>query len=74
MSKKKLSEFHYHEALDRTYIIINIIENSLTYHPVFKKHKKLRKKVNKAIDVLCDAYQEIGKMEVKKFGINIENQ
>jgi len=60
-NKQKLDEFHYHEALDRTYVLINIIENELKSHPVITKHKILKTKVKLAQKHLLDLYQLIGK-------------
>jgi len=62
----KLDDFHYHEALDRSYIIENIIEELLINHAVFKKHKKLRKKVVKAQTLLTEVYQEVGSLSILK--------
>lgn len=65
--KKKLDKFYYHEALDRTYCCIDIIENMLVMHPVIKKHKKLRKKIKKAQEHIIDAYQLIGNLDIMLF-------
>jgi len=70
MSKKKkikLDEFHYHEALDRTHVVTMIIEDNLVSHPVFGKHKKLRKKIQAAQSLLCDVYQAVGNTSFSKF-------
>lgn len=61
--KNKLDEFHYHEALDRTYLIGSMVNDTLTTHPVYKKHKKLKKKINKVEDLLAELYQEMGDLE-----------
>jgi len=66
MSKKKLDSFHYHESLDRTHLILSSIEDHLLDHPVFENHKKLRKKVQDASDLLMDVYQTLGTIEYKK--------
>jgi cell fate (sporulation/competence/biofilm development) regulator YmcA (YheA/YmcA/DUF963 family) len=70
MSKKKiknLDRFHYHEALDRAYLCADILENTLIAHPVIKKHKELRKKINKAQQLIMDAYQIIGGLKIINF-------
>jgi hypothetical protein len=69
MSKKKhkLDQFHYHEAVERAYIVGYMGELFLIGHPVCKKHKKIRKKVRKALQLLAEVYQEIGYLEFKKF-------
>jgi|GEM_PF-1443264 len=63
--KNKLDEFHYHEVLDRTYMINEIIENFLINHPVVKKHKKIETDIENAQDILYEVYQEIGKLIIK---------
>ena len=68
--KKKignLDEFYYHEALDRSYIVANMIQEVLIEHPVVKKHKKLNKRINKAQQLIIEAYQIIGGLEIDLF-------
>lgn len=65
--KEKLDEFHYHEALDRCYMLNNQIDEFLFEHPVVQKHKNLKKKVDRAITLLAECYQEIGGLEAVLF-------
>jgi hypothetical protein len=58
--KKKLDKFYYHEALDRSYCIANMMEDMLVTHPVIKQNKKIKKLIGKSQRYLLDAYQEIG--------------
>lgn len=58
----KLDEFHYHEALDRTYIVTNFVESSLAEHPVFTQNDELGKEINKIISDMSNLYQRIGGM------------
>lgn len=68
MSKKsKLDEFHYHEALDRSYVVGEIIENTLATHPVIKKHKQLKTKIEKAQELIIEVYQELGGLSITLF-------
>jgi hypothetical protein len=73
MSKKKLkkigklNEGFYIEAIDRAYIVANMMEDILIEHPVFIKHKELRKRVKKAQKFVLAAYQLIGGLEIKLF-------
>jgi len=73
MSKKKkkkigkLDDGYYHEAIDRAYIVANMMEDVLIEHPVFKKHKELRKRVKKAQNLVLEAYQIIGGLIVDLF-------
>lgn len=73
MGKKKskkikgLNEGHYTEAIDRAYIVANMIEDVLIDHPVYRKHKELKKKVKSAQQLILDAYQMIGGLSVELF-------
>ena len=74
MSKKKnskkiekLDAGYYHEAIDRAHIVANIIEDVLIEHPVFIKHKKLRKRIKRAQKLILEAYQLVGRLEYKLF-------
>lgn len=61
--KKSLDSGYYHEALDRTYLATNFIDDVLAQHPVYEKHKLLKKKINKIVDELATLYQIIGGLE-----------
>jgi hypothetical protein len=65
--KFKLDEFHYHEALDRSYIVAELIETALIEHVVIKKHKSLKAKIEKAQSLIVEAYQEIGGLSITLF-------
>lgn len=65
--KKKLDVFYYHEALDRSYVVADIIDRTLVEHPVIKSHPDLEKKVLKAQELIFEVYQEIGGLEVTLF-------
>jgi len=60
MARKKLDEFHYHEALDRANSINIMIEELLTFHPVVTKHKEIQKELDKAVYSISEVYQMIG--------------
>ena len=58
MSKKiKLDKYSYHEALDRAYLVCDIVDSHLLEHPVIQQHKELKKKVKKAVRLLAEVYQ-----------------
>ena len=67
-----LDEFHYHEVLDRTAMIMNIIDNYLIQHPVCKIEEKFTNKVEMANMILVDAYQLLGTISYNKFKIDNE--
>ena len=54
MKKKKdnLDEFYYHEALNSALYCSSMIESTLIEHPVFKKHKDIKAKVEKVKTLL----------------------
>ena len=81
MSKKKkkkkaekLNQGHYIEAIDRAYIIADMIESVLVEHPVIEKHKELRKRVKKAQDLILETYQLIGGIDMELFPVEPEKQ
>jgi len=65
--RNKLDKFYYHEALDRAYIVANMTDEVLFQHPVIQKHKNLKKKVEKAENLLYEVYQLIGGLDIKLF-------
>jgi hypothetical protein len=63
MEKLKLDWFHYHEALDRTYLINSMIEDYLSSHPVYLQNKTLLNNLEKASELLAENYQIIGTLD-----------
>lgn len=55
-----IDEFSKHEALDRSAMILNIIDTHLLQHPVIKLDKELKEKVTKSAELLYEVYQELG--------------
>lgn len=66
-NKPKLTEFHYHEALDRACIIGDTIDRHLIQHPVCKLDKEVNKLVEEAAMKLFEAYQLIGHRSIELF-------
>lgn len=60
---KKLDSYHYHEAIDRTYIATNFLEENLAQHPVYHKHIELKTKIDEIILSLVELYQLIGNLD-----------
>ena len=61
--KKKeieLDDFHYHEALDRTFLVTQVFSDFVLDHPVIEKHKDVQKLLADAGTKLGRAYQLIG--------------
>jgi len=55
-----LEKSHYSEILDRTFIILNNIDNHLIQHPVSKLDKEVSNKIENAHLILSEAYQLTG--------------
>ena len=55
-----LEKSHYREILDRTFIILNNIDNHLIQHPVSKLDKEVSNKIENAHLILYEAYQLTG--------------
>lgn len=64
--KELLDEFHYHEAMDRTAMITDMVDNYLVQHSVFKAEKEFAEKIEKAGMLLAEAYQIIGNLSFEK--------
>ena len=62
--KDKLDKFHYHEMLDRLHVVMSTIDDHILQHPVCKLEKDICTKVDDALTLLFQAYQE-GKLERK---------
>lgn len=57
---EELTDLHYHELLDRTYIMISDIENKLINHLASETNKEILDKLEAANNMLSEAYQIIG--------------
>lgn len=53
----KIDQFHYHEVVDRTWLIMETLANALEDHPVILAHPALAKKMDAAHTALFDLYQ-----------------
>lgn len=70
-----LDGFHYHEALDRIFVIANTVNVHISQHPVIKKHKELNKRITQVEKILVETYQLIGELEYILFeNKNIGNE
>lgn len=65
--KPQLTQFHYHEALDRSSVICDMIDRHLIQHPVCKLDKEIAKLVEEAATKLYNAYQLIGERNIDLF-------
>ena len=60
MKKNKINEGHYVEALDRLFLVTDIMDCYLMEHPVIKKNKEIKKLIEFSIINLLEAYQRVG--------------
>lgn len=60
MAKEKLNRGHWHEAADRTYCAMDIIQRMLFDHPAIEQTPDLSNKIEKVLDILGEVYQEAG--------------
>jgi hypothetical protein len=70
---KKLTEFDYHELLDRTSIIMMNIDTYLVNHQVSEKNKEIKDKLEKARTLLFDTYQIIGEYIIDTWDGSMSN-
>jgi len=64
--KGELDYFHYHEALDRTFLVTQVFSDFVLDHPVIEKHKNIQKLMTDAGTKMARAYQLIGQIAYKK--------
>lgn len=65
--KETLDEFHYHEMLDRLHVIMSMVDDHLQQHPVAKLELEVKQNIEKAIEYLWEAYQQVGNLSDKRF-------
>jgi hypothetical protein len=59
-NEELLTQAHYHEIVDRLHVITCTIDDHLLQHPVAKLNKEVGKNIEKAVDLLYEAYQQAG--------------
>lgn len=64
-TKPKPDDYSFHEALDRTHVVLCMIDDHLLDHPVIADNERLRRKAEKASKNLADLYQLIGDEHLK---------
>lgn len=55
--KIKLDEFHHHEFMDRSSLIIYMINFTLAEHPLYSEDNEIKKMVDDVSDKIFDLYQ-----------------
>lgn len=65
-TKPKLTRGDYHEMTDRLHVVCCMISDHLVQHKVNKLDKEVNEPIEKALELLAEAYQISGK---KLFGV-----
>jgi hypothetical protein len=60
----QLDEFHQHEAVDRLDMVICMIEEHVAAHPFIEAHLLLKQKVDQAVKLLSETYQEAAAVDM----------
>lgn len=59
-AKEELDEYHAHEALDRTCMLMEIVETQLLNHPYIQANLAMGVLADQALLALSELYQLIG--------------
>ena len=58
----ELDNYHYHEALDRAYVLLDNIQSVLGRHPVILKEPEAKQFYENAVESLGVLYQKLGEI------------
>ena len=59
----KINNGHYLELMDRLHVQLCTIEDHLLGHPLTQNEKQVEELIQKASDLLAEAYQVVGNLE-----------
>lgn len=62
----KIDPFAYHEAMDRTSVLLELLDLSIATHPVTKHHPEVFKSYEKVAEALAELYQVTGSLAFKE--------
>ena len=60
MAEEEIGEFYWHEALDRTSIAHDFVDDCVCEHEAVQSRPELQALAQKAVDALAELYQKIG--------------
>ena len=63
---EELDTFHLHEALDRSFICMEMVERLILEHPYIQANEILKAKAEEAHQLLFEIYQCIGSLSIKE--------
>jgi hypothetical protein len=61
--KNSINAGHYLELMDRIHIVMMNIQDHLVDHPLAENERDVRKKIEKSLHKLWEAYQLVGNKE-----------
>lgn len=64
--KNEINDGHYLELMDRIHILMSTLQEHIIEHPVSEQNSKIKKRLNKSINILWDTYQIVGDLSFKK--------
>lgn len=67
MADNTVSEFSYHEAMDRLFIVQDMANDCLVEHPAIIAEPEVLAIVEEALAKMADAYQAMAKIRFDKF-------
>ena len=59
----KLDSFHYHEALDRLWVVNTMIDEVINSHPVIWQNEEMARLIAMAQSCIGDVYQMVGSID-----------
>jgi hypothetical protein len=65
--KINLDEFHYHEFMDRSSLMMYMVNSALTEHPLYYENEEIKKMVDEISDKIFDLYQHSANLRFKDF-------
>jgi hypothetical protein len=60
-----IDNYSYHEALDRTHILLSNLENTLGTHPVILADSNVKELYEKTVENLAELYQVLGRIHLE---------
>ena len=61
--KNSINKGHYLELMDRIHIVMMNVQDHIIDHPLAENERDVRKKIEKALHKLWEAYQLVGQKE-----------
>lgn len=59
----EINDGHYLEIMDRLHIVCSTIDVHILKHPLTEVNSKIQTKIEIALELLYDAYQDVGNLD-----------